>query len=81
VGFIINDEAVFLVGFRNDINNYSYLEIKSSMMKDTVLNEKIGRLPDELKEQLSDYIDFSLYRYYEVKAELSANEKAELDNR
>ncbi len=50
-------------------------------MKDTALKEKIDGLPANLKEQVSDYVDFLLYRYGDSQPALTADEKSELDDR
>ena len=50
-------------------------------METMVLKEKIDSLPDNLKEQVADYVDFLLYRYPDNLAELTNEEKTELDER
>lgn len=50
-------------------------------MEDILLKEKIDGLPDSLKEQVSDYVDFLLYRYSDNQPALTAEEKTELDGR
>ena len=50
-------------------------------METVVLREKIDSLPDDLKKQVADYIDFLLYRYYESLKVLTDEEKVELDER
>ena len=50
-------------------------------METVVLREKIDSLPDDLKEQVADYIDFLLYRYHESMKVLTDEEKVELDER
>ncbi|MEK6476751.1 DUF2281 domain-containing protein [Catalinimonas sp. 4WD22] len=50
-------------------------------MKDVALKEKIDSLPDDLKKQVSDYVDFLLYQYGDSKAVLTDEEKTELDKR
>ena len=50
-------------------------------MKDIALEEKIEGLPDSLKEQVSDYIDFLLYQYGNNQPTLTTEEKATLDDR
>ncbi len=50
-------------------------------MKDILLKEKIDGLPENLKEQVSDYVDFLLYRYGDSQPALTAEEKTELDDR
>ena len=50
-------------------------------METMVLKEKIDSLPDNLKEQVADYIDFLLYRYPDNSAELTDEEKIKLDKR
>ena len=50
-------------------------------METVVLREKIDSLPDDLKEQVADYIDFLLYRYHESLKVLTDEEKVELDER
>lgn len=46
-----------------------------------LLKEKIDGLPESLKEQVSDYVDFLLYRYGDSQLPLTTEEKIELDNR
>jgi hypothetical protein len=60
---------------------YAYIRIKNRRMKDILLKEKIDSLPENLKEQVSDYVDFLLYRYVDNQPELNAEEKTELDER
>jgi hypothetical protein len=50
-------------------------------MKDVTLEEKIDSLPDELKKQVSDYVDFLLYQYGDSQPPLTDEEKSELDKR
>lgn len=50
-------------------------------MKDILLKEKIDGLPESLKEQVSDYVDFLLYRYIGNQPALTSEEKTELDDR
>ena len=50
-------------------------------METLVLTEKIDKLPENLKEQVADYIDFLLYRYSDSSLTLNAEEKTELDKR
>jgi hypothetical protein len=50
-------------------------------METMVLKEKIDSLPDALKEQVTDYIDFLLYRYRGNSEVLTDREKIELDKR
>lgn len=50
-------------------------------MDDTVLKEKIDGLPEYLKEQVSDFVDFLLHRYSDSQPALTEEEKTELDNR
>ena len=50
-------------------------------METMVLKEKIDSLPDALKEQVTDYIDFLLYRYRGNSEVLTDEEKIELDKR
>ena len=50
-------------------------------MKDVALEEKIDSLPDNLKKQVSDYVDFLLYQYGDSQPMLTDEEKTELDNR
>ncbi len=50
-------------------------------METMVLKEKIDSLPDALKEQVTDYIDFLLYRYRGNSEVLTDGEKIELDKR
>lgn len=51
-------------------------------MKDVTLKEKIDELPENLKDQVSDYVDFLLYQYGKGnEPALTTEEKAELDNR
>lgn len=50
-------------------------------METMVLKEKIDSLPDALKEQVTDYIDFLLYRYRGNSEVLADEEKIELDKR
>ncbi len=51
-------------------------------MKDVLLKEKIDGLPENLKDQVSDYVDFLLYRYGDSsEPALTTEEKTELDKR
>ena len=50
-------------------------------METIVLKEKIDSLPDNLKEQVADYIDFLLYQYHGSLKVLTDEEKVELDER
>jgi len=50
-------------------------------MKDVALEEKIDSLPDNLKKQVSDYVDFLLYQYGDSQPPLTDEEKTELDKR
>ncbi len=50
-------------------------------MKDILLKEKIDTLPENLKKQVSDFVDFLLYRYGDSQPALTAEEKTELDDR
>ncbi|MGB3585539.1 MAG: DUF2281 domain-containing protein [Tunicatimonas sp.] len=50
-------------------------------MKDIALEEKIDSLPDNLKKQVSDYIDFLLYQYGDDPLALTSEEEIELDKR
>ncbi len=50
-------------------------------MEDILLKEKIDGLPESLKEQVSDYVDFLLYRYSDSQPVLTTEEKTELDDR
>ena len=50
-------------------------------MEDTLLKEKIDSLPEHLKEQVLDYVDFLLYRYSDNQPALTTEEKSELDDR
>ncbi len=44
-----------------------------------ILKDKIDGLPENLKEQVADYVDFLLYRH--EKSLLTAEEKMELNRR
>ena len=50
-------------------------------MEDILLKEKIDGLPERLKEQVSDYVDFLLYRYGDNQPALTTEEKTKLDDR
>ena len=50
-------------------------------METFVLKEKIDNLPENLKEQVADYVDFLLYRYGSSLPTLTDEEKTELDER
>ena len=50
-------------------------------MKDVTLEKKIDSLPDNLKKQVSDYIDSLLYQYGDSQPSLTNEEKDELDKR
>ncbi len=51
------------------------------VMETLVLKEKIDNLPENLKEQVADYVDFLLYRYGSSPSTLTDEEKTELDER
>ncbi|MEM9833877.1 MAG: DUF2281 domain-containing protein [Bacteroidota bacterium] len=50
-------------------------------MKELALGEKIDSLPDNLKQRVSDYVDFLLYQYGDNQLILTDEEKGELDKR
>ena len=50
-------------------------------METLLLKEKIDHLPEDLREQVADYVDFLLYRYGNDLPSLTTKEKKQLDER
>ena len=50
-------------------------------MESTLLQEKIANLPDNVKQQISDYIDFLLQKYGKINSNLTDAEKQTLGKR
>ncbi|PIQ20716.1 MAG: hypothetical protein COW65_13445 [Cytophagales bacterium CG18_big_fil_WC_8_21_14_2_50_42_9] len=50
-------------------------------MESTLLQEKIENLPDSIKQQVSDYIDFLLQKYGKVDSDLTDAERQTLEKR
>ncbi|CAA9223844.1 MAG: hypothetical protein AVDCRST_MAG56-586 [uncultured Cytophagales bacterium] len=50
-------------------------------METTVLQEKLASLPEELQQQVADYIDFLVQRYQQEVAPLTDAEKQTLTQR
>ena len=50
-------------------------------MESTLLQEKIANLPDNIKQQVSDYIDFLLQKYGKVNSDLTDAEQQTLEKR